>query len=63
MPFHSFDIVDAFELDGNIANFVYYCKARMTVSSLVCGKKQVLQDPGYVGGVKGPCYMLYCKVV
>ena len=22
-------------------------------------KKQVLQDPGYVGGVKGPCCMLH----
>ena len=26
-------------------------------------KKQVLQDPGYVGGVEGPCCMLFCKVV
>ena len=22
-------------------------------------EKQLLQDPGYVGGVKGPCYMLH----
>ena len=22
-------------------------------------KKQVLQDPGYIGGVKGPCCMLH----
>ena len=22
-------------------------------------EKQLLQDPGYVGGVKGPCCMLY----
>ena len=26
-------------------------------------EKQVLQDPGYVGGVKGPCCMVSCKVV
>ena len=26
-------------------------------------EKQLLQDPGYVGGVKGPCCMVSCKVV
>ena len=26
-------------------------------------KKQVLQDPGYVKGVEGPCCMVSCKVV
>ena len=26
-------------------------------------KRQVLQDPGYVRGVEGPCCMLSCKVV
>ena len=26
-------------------------------------EKQLLQDPGYVRGVKGPCCMVSCKVV
>ena len=26
-------------------------------------EKQVLQDPGYVEGVKGPCCMVSCNVV
>ena len=32
---------------------------KLSCQELVCGKKQVLQDPGYVRGVKGPCCMLH----